>query len=77
MARVKEITVGMETSIKIREYQYIKPRIDIVYVLDESETPGKIMDEARKRLILEMAKMEKQIKKEHGSDNDGPPMPDL
>ena len=62
MAKVITITVGIETSIKIAEYQYINPRIDITYSLDEGEQAGKVMAEARNRLTIEMNRLEKHIR---------------
>ena len=63
MAKVNTITVGIETSIKLAEYQYIKPRIDIQYMLDVGESPGSVMSEARERLTIEMKKLEKHVRK--------------
>jgi len=63
MAKVKTITVGVETSIKLAEYQYIKPRIDITYRLDDEEQAGTVMVEARNRLAIEIEKLENTIRK--------------
>ena len=73
MATVKTITVGIETSIKLAEYQYIKPRIDITYKLDDGESPGKVMAEARSRLTTEMEKLEKHVRDSGVKDNSKPP----
>ena len=62
MAVVREITVGVESSIKLAEYQYIKPKIEITYILGETEKPGSIMKEGRERLKIEMVKLEKEFK---------------
>jgi hypothetical protein len=62
MAKVKTITVGIETSIKLAEYQYIKPRIDLTYRLDDGEQAGTVMAEARDRLVIEMAKLEAMVR---------------
>ena len=62
MAKVRTLTVGIETSIKLAEYQYIKPRIDITYRLDEGEKAGEVMMEARNRLTIEMIKLEKHVR---------------
>ena len=63
MAKVKTITVGVETSIKLAEYQYTKPRIDITYRLDDEEQAGTVMVEARNRLAIEIEKLENTIRK--------------
>ena len=70
MAKVNTITVGIETSIKLAEYQYIKPRIDITYKLDNDEKPGEVMKTARERLTIEMQKLEKHVRKENKVTND-------
>jgi len=74
MAKVRTLVVGIETSIKLAEYQYIKPRIDITYSLDDGESPGKVMADARNRLTIEMAKLEEYVRKNNSPrDNDGIP----
>jgi len=74
MATVKTITVGIETSIKLAEYQYIKPRIDITYELDPMEKPGFVMEAARERLVSEMTKLEAYVRENNKpKDNSKPP----
>ena len=73
MAKVRTLVVGIETSIKLAEYQYIKPRIDITYRLDDGESPGKVMAEARNRLTVEMEKLDKHIRDSGVKDNSKPP----
>ena len=68
MARVTTITVGIETSIKIKEYQYYKPRIDITYELGNNETPGEVMAHARDRLHKEIDKLNKEFEPKKNSE---------
>lgn len=69
MAQVSKITIGAESSIKLAEYQYLKPRIEITYELAQGEKPGDIMKEGRERLKIEMKKLEKEFgSKEAASD---------
>ena len=60
--QVETITVGMETSVKIKEYQYTKPRVDITFKLDSGETPAQAMKIARERVFKEITKIEDEIK---------------
>ena len=62
--KAKRITVGIEGSVKVAEYQYIKPMVSIEFELDGNEKPGDVMKIARERSIKELRKIEQDIIKE-------------
>jgi len=59
--KAEKITVGITGSIKLEQYQYMKPYVGIEFELDENEKPGEVAKIARDRVIKEMSKLERDI----------------
>lgn len=61
MAYIKEIIIGMETSIKMAEYQYKKPRLDIKVILEEGDDFEKVLNKAKQTLKEEIKRIENEF----------------
>ena len=61
MAYIKEITIGMETSIKMAEYQYKKPRLDIKVILEEGDDFKEVLIKAKQTLKEEIKRIENEF----------------
>ncbi len=63
MASIKEITYDVTASIKIREFEYCKPKIAITISLDKDDDESVIFDELTETLRHELKKEIKQLKR--------------
>ena len=65
MAHIKEITYEVAATVKIREYEYAKPKIAVTISLDsgdnEEEIFSELTDTVRKELKKEIKKLEKVL----------------
>lgn len=62
------ITLSVESSVKIKEYQYTKPKVEITFNVEEGDKPGTVMKTARDRVLTELDKLEQDIIKNRGDD---------
>lgn len=65
MAHIKEITYEVASTVKVREYEYAKPRISVVIALNEGDDEEAIFkeltDTVRDELKKEIRKLEKML----------------
>lgn len=64
MARIKEITYEVATTVKVREYEYCKPRISVTLELMDGDDESLIFDELTSTVRSELKKETKKLIKE-------------
>lgn len=57
MAFIKEISFTYQTSVKIGEYQFAKPTVSMVSVLEEGDSHETVMTSLKKAVMKEMEKI--------------------
>ena len=57
MAFIREISFTYQTSVKIRNYQFAKPTMSIITVLEEGDSHEVVMASLKKAVIKEMEKI--------------------
>jgi len=63
MARIKEITYEVGTTVKVREYEYCKPKISVTIELNEGDDEETIFAELTNTVRDELSKETKKLKK--------------
>lgn len=57
MAYIKEISYTYQTSVKLADYQFAKPTISMVSVLEEGDSYEDVMKSLKKAVANEMEKI--------------------
>lgn len=65
MPRVKEIKIEITDSVKLGEYQYVKPTMGFTLQLNKGDKLESYLVEAKERLLNEMDKLKKDIVSNH------------
>lgn len=66
MPKVISIEYGEETSVRINQYQYIKPRLSVTATVNEDESFDEALDKIKAAVRERLSKIEKEIyKREH------------
>lgn len=67
MASIKEITYEVATTVKVKEYEYCKPKISVTIALDPADDEEAVFNElttvVRGELKKETEKLIKQLRK--------------
>ncbi len=64
MARIKEITYEVATTVKVREYEYCKPKISVTLELMDGDDESAIFEELTSTVRNELKKETKKLIKE-------------
>jgi regulator of RNase E activity RraB len=60
MARIKTIEIGFETTVRISDYQYIKPRVVMSATLEDGDDPNEVADKLKLNVLHRLDKLEKE-----------------
>ena len=67
MALLKELTYKLGATVKIEEYQYVKPEISVTLEVEEGDDSDKIFKQLTDTVREELDKEVKRLKKQYRS----------
>ncbi len=61
MALLKEVTYSLGTTVKIREYEYVKPQISVTLQIEEGDDSNEVFKQLTETVKDELAKETKRL----------------
>jgi len=63
MATITKLNYGEETSVRVADYQYYKPRLEITVSFDETEDFDTVLEDTKNIVRSRLDKIEREIYK--------------